>query len=273
MSLSRRTALLGATGLAAALATRPGAARSLNARDPANTLQAYMRMRGNGVGRLALWFYTARAWGRPVDAVAQVMFTVSGLTYQRLAWNADGSIEQKMAGRGYYGDPATGVPLESWTNPYTLDTVTPPHVKSLALQRVLPDGKLTPVGENGTRSFFDGRVGNHTVDGDTIWLTENFIGKGAPDPARGGVAPATTSLTTFTARIEDVESESRGFVPCYLNYQSLGDWPGWMKMGGRAGMLSWQTWGHKITGTQQGPKALRDWIEAHHPGFLKDPGI
>jgi hypothetical protein len=152
MTLSRRTALLGAPGVAAALATRPAAAKALDARDPANAVKAYMRMRGNGDGKLALWFYSARAWGKPIDDVAQVMFTVSGLTYQRLAWNADGSLDQKMAGRGYYGDAATGVPLETWTNPYTREQVIPPHVKSHALQRVLPDGTLTLAGERERRS-------------------------------------------------------------------------------------------------------------------------
>jgi hypothetical protein len=46
-----------------------------------------------------------------------------------------------------------------------------------------------------------------------------------------------------------------------------------MKMGDRVGTLSWQSWGHKIAGPQHGPKALREWIEAHHPGFLENPGI
>jgi hypothetical protein len=261
-------------GLATALATRPAVARArFDARDPDNALQAYLRMRGNGDGQLALWFYTARVWAKPVDDVARVMFTVSGLTYQRLTRNPDGSIEQSAAGRGWYGDAATGAPLEQWTNPYSGETVTAPHVKSLSRQRVLPDGTLVLAAGAERRAYFDGRIGNHTVDGDTIWLTENYVGKGAADPSAGGVAPTSASLSTFTAKVADVERDSNAFVPCTLNYQSLGSWPAWMKMGEPAGTLSWQTWGHKIAGPGRGPQVLRDWIESRHPGFLKSPGI
>lgn len=273
MTLTRRAILAGAAGLATPFTTYPAAARTFDARDPANLLRAYLRMRGNGDGRLSLWFYSARVWGKPVDDVAQVMFTVSGLTYQRLTWNADGSIEQKVAGRGWYGDARTGAPLATWTNPHTGETIAPPHVKSLALQRILPDGTLALTGGNERRAYFDGRIGNHTADGDTLWLTENYVGKGAPDPAPGRVPQTSASLSTFTARIADVEGDTNEFVPCTLNYQSLGSWPAWMRMGERTGTLSWQAWGHKIAGPERGPEALRDWIEARHPGFLKSPGI
>lgn len=274
MTINRRTVVSAslATG-AAMMAGGPVAARAFDAADPSNVMQTYARMRGNGDGKLALWFYTARVWGKPADDVAQVMFTVQGLTYQRLTWRPDGTIDQRMAGRGFYGDPATGAPLDTWTNPYSGETADPPHVTSLALQRVLSDGTLTLAGEDEVRSFFDGRIANHTVNGDTVWLTENFVGRGWPDPARGGAVPTTSSLSTFTAKVADVENESLDFVPCYLNYQSLGTWPGWMKMEDRAAALSWQTWGHKVTGPDQGPREVQAWIERRYPGFLADPGI
>jgi hypothetical protein len=58
-----------------------------------------------------------------------------------------------------------------------------------------------------------------------------------------------------------------------MNYQSLGSWPAWMKMGDRPGIVSWQTFGHKVRAADVVAGPLRPWIEARHPGFLSDPGI
>ena len=83
----------------------------------------------------------------------------------------------------------------------------------------------------------------------------------------------TSSLTTFTARIADARDARADFVPCYMNYQSLGLWPTWMRMGDRPGVLSWQTYGHKARAADAVAGPLRPWIEARHPGFLSNPGI
>jgi hypothetical protein len=270
MRLNRRAALAASAAAVTASSVR-AAAKAFDARDPANLLKAYARMRGGKDGELALWYYTANAWAKPADDVARIVFRVNGLTFQRLTSRPDGGIDQKMAGRGFYGDPVTNAPLEAWTNPFNGETGTPPHVKSLALQSVQPGGKLVLAGEEGNRSYFDGRIADHTVSGDTLWLTENFVGRGRAEVGR--TAPTSSSLSTFTAKIADVENGDLDFVPCYLNYQSLGSWPAWMKMGDRPGMLSWQTWGHKVKGPADGPKALQEWIEARYPGFLADPGI
>jgi hypothetical protein len=115
------------------------------------------------------------------------------------------------------------------------------------------------------------------VQGDTLWLTENFVAKSKPDVARGGAVNTSSSLSTFTAKMADVTNRKADFVPCYLSYQSLGSWPAWMKMDGveaaRGGSLSWQTRGHKIRGPKDGPADLRAWINERWPGFLDNPGI
>jgi hypothetical protein len=257
---------------AAALALIPGAAAALAIRDPANGMKAYARMRGGRNGDLALWWYTGNVWGKTPSEVPRVLFTVQGLTFQRVLLKADGSLEQRMAGRGWYADAATGRALETWINPLTGARLDPPHIRSLAAQTVRADGALT-VPDDGRLALFEGRVGGLAISGDTLWMTENFVAKSKPDTARGGAVATSSSLSTFTARVADVEDDAAGFVPCQLNYQNLGSWPAWMAMAERPGMLSWQTYGHKLRSPDQASAALRDWIEARHAGFLRDPGI
>lgn len=248
------------------------AAPAFSATRDSSPLRTYARMRGAArESALALWWYTGNVWGKRPDAIARLLFKVQGLTFQRLTFTPGGGIEQHMAGRGWYADAGTGQPLETWTNPVTGETVKPPHIGSLARQSISPDGVMA-VADPARVDTFDGTIGGYAENGDTIWMTENFLTRTKPDAATGAVG-TTSSLSTFTARRADLDDAASDFVPCYLNYQSLGTWPAWMKMGGQAGVLSWQTYGRKVRGPEEAPLALRAWIENRHPGFLGDPGI
>ncbi|MSO96766.1 MAG: DUF1838 domain-containing protein [Rhodospirillaceae bacterium] len=275
MDFSRRHLIAASSAWLAVSALHPAAAAA-KAADPSQLLQTYARMRGAKNSGLALWWYTGTVWGKPVNDIARPMFLVQGLTYNRAILKPDGGIEQKLTGRGWYADPATGKPLETWTNPFTAEKITPPHIKSLQTQNIGADGALA-AREATQFDAFSGGIGGLTVNGDTIWLTENFVAKTKPDATRGGAVNTTSSLSTFTSKLADVDNDGADFVPSYLNYQSLGSWPAWMKMDGaeqaRGGSLSWQTRGHKVRGPQDGPADLRAWVEARHPGFLADPGI
>jgi hypothetical protein len=273
----RRRDLLNAGAWSAAAAliggqAAHGAAFGINAAERSNLLRTYARMRGAIDGGLALWWYTGTVWGKPVDDIARPMFGVQGLTFNRVSLRADGSIEQKLTGRGWYANPETGEALEMWTNPATGERISPPHIKSLQTQSIASDGALAPRQDEAIDEF-SGRVGGLTLNGGTVWVTENFVAKYKPDAARGGAIATTASLSTFTARVLDVENTAANFVPAYLNYQSIGSWPAWMKMTGGPGTLSWQTRGQKVRSATEAPTELRAWIEARHPGFLNDPGI
>lgn len=257
-------------GMAATMMMSPAAA--LDVRAASQAMAVYSRLRGGVNGGLALWWYTGTVWGKPVDDIARPLFGVQGLTFNRAVLRPDGGIDQALTGRGWYSDVETGQPLDTWTNPFTGENVTPPHIKSLSRQSVNAKGVMS-AGENDRLAVFKGDVGGLTLNGDTLWMTENFLGKSKPDAARGGIVSTTSSLSTFTAKIQDVENDKADFVPVYLNYQSLGSWPAWMNMGNRAGTLSWQTRGHKVRGPEAGPADLRAWIEARSPGFLFRPGI
>ena len=271
-----RRHFLGATAALSVSASSANAATALRAADPANLLHTYARMRGAPKGGLALWWYTGTVWGKPVNDIARPMFLVQGLTFNRVVVKADGSIEQALTGRGWYADPMTAQPLETWTNPFTGEKIAPPHIKSLQKQFIVADATMA-AREGAAVAEFSGRIAGLTVNGDTLWLTENFLSKSKPDALRGGAVNTSSSLSTFTAKIADVENDKAAFMPCYLNYQSLGSWPAWMKLDGsdaaRGGSLSWQTRGQKMRRVEDGPQELRGWIEAREPGFLKDPGI
>jgi Protein of unknown function (DUF1838) len=269
MRITRRTLILTATIAAGAGVNRSWAAE----RPGASLLATYQRLRGAPKGGLALWWYTGNVWGKTPDDVARVYFKVSGLTYQRLTPNANGTLTQAMAGRGFYADPDTGQPLQTWVNPLTTEPLDPPHVKSHQVQQVSLDGQVTRTEDKDSLLLFEGGLSAPVTEGDSIWQTENYVAKTKRGDARNATQGTTSSLTTFTARIADVMNARADFVPCYLNYQSLGSWPAWMKMGDRPGILSWQTYGHKVRAADVVAGPLRPWIEARHPGFLSDPGI
>lgn len=267
--ITRRTLIL-STALAPCAAVTRGSAATAPAK---SLLATYQRLRGAHEGGLALWWYTGNVWGKTPDDVARIYFKVSGLTYQRLTPNGDGSLTQAMTGRGFYADALTGRPLESWVNPLTGERIDPPHVKSYQVQRVAADGQVTMTEANDRVLLFEGGLSAPVTEGDSIWQTENYVARTRSGDARSAAQGTSSSLSTFTARLAEVMDERAQFVPCYLNYQSLGSWPAWMKMGDRPGLLSWQTYGHKVRAADQVAGPLRPWIEARHREFLANPGI
>lgn len=260
--------------LTAAFAAGAGVTRAFAVEPQAASLLAnYQRLRGALKGGLALWWYSGNVWGKTPDNVARVYFKVSGLTYQRLTPNADGTVTQAMTGRGFYADPVTGQPLEVWVNPLTTERLDPPHVKSYQVQQVSIDGQVTRTEAKDSLLLFEGGLSAPVTEGDSIWQTEDYVAKTKSGDTRNATQGTTSSLTTFTAKVADVMNSGADFVPCYMNYQSLSSWPTWMKMGGRPGMLSWQTFGHKVRAADVVSGLLRPWIEVRYPGFLANPGI
>jgi hypothetical protein len=274
MPISRRNALTAGVAAVAAPAVlstpRTAAAPSLDLTEPANKLEVYARMRGNGDGELALWWWNANVWSKLNGDIPKVLMTVEGLTFQKVTRNADGTLNQKMAGRGTFRDKDTGEPLTSWTNPVNGKTAEPDHIVSLSNTTVAREGMVR---EDSDRVIeFEGGIGEVQVVGGNAYLTENFAMK-----TRGrypGMVFTGASLTVFTADAALLADDHAAFRPCNMNYQSPGSFRPWIGFEDSDGIMTWQTYGQKLPrGKEDAPANMRAWVEENHPGFLDNPPI
>lgn len=243
--------------------------------------RAYARMRGAGDGRLALWSYAGTVWLKVEEQVPRQVLTVDGFSFQRLSMKPDGSLVQLMAEAGYFKDADGKEILETWVNPFNGEKCRVPHYKSTQTIIARPDTSLS--GDEGGRmdgNAMQGRIGPATVNGDRVWIPENF-GTIFRIPRRDDADPkedvgdtmANASLAVFTARVADVQNAEIESAPCSMHFQTLSGWRPWMRLGRTPGAQTWQLFGHKVASVDAIPGPLRDRLERDHPGWLWNPGI
>ena len=142
-----------------------------------------------------------------------------------------------------------------------------------------PDGSVGGEEEGRMRNT-KGRIGPAAVNGDGVWITENF-GARFTLPKRENLDPkedvgdtlANASLAVFEAKLSDLQNAKLDSVPSTLNFTSLGGWMPWMRMGRTTGSMVWQLYGHKVKSIDAIQPNLRARLEKDYPGWLENPGI
>jgi hypothetical protein len=265
-SLDRRALMqLGIVALGAG-ATVPAGAASLKADDPTRVTDVYARIRGNPGGALSSWWYGGTMFGKLDGEKSVPLLRVQGVGFNQFTPTEDGNVTQVVHEAGFFGDLETGEIKDEWTNPLTGAQTKIEHYKSLTRNVITPDGVETSL---NPAVDFTGTIGPVVVNGDMAWVTENLTAK-IPLPGDMGNI-VSTYLSTFEAKIDDVENESLSFVPANTAFQSVTNFYPWMQMAGAPGEVIWQIMGRKITTLDDVPQAQRDRLDADHPGFLDDP--
>jgi hypothetical protein len=273
---TRRATLAGL----AALASLPGSAHAqptvsqLTA--PAQRFPVYARVRGGAVGAPALWWIDGIIYAKPKSAMATPLFRVRGVSWNTVTLNAEGGLSQTMEEAGYFADLTTGTILSSWRNPLTQTDTTPEPYKMKSTQVILANGDV----QRPNAPFpieVSGGIGSVTVNGDTLWVSENFSAKvGLLSPSVEGRKPEIIpgqfriidSLATFSARVADVLAPDDAFVPSTLAFQETDPWFPWMKMGNIDGLQLWQLKGRKVRSVDEVPEDLRTRLRADYPKFV-----
>jgi hypothetical protein len=283
-SLIRRDVLSGFAGLSIATALPSAAsAAAVNANKYVkDKVRIYGRARGAPKGQLGLQWYTGRMWGkRTLDAAVQ-LFTVHGFSFNRMELNADGSLLQSMIEVGFWCQPGTFKPADEWVNPLNGLPCKPQHYKSSQKFVFGADGNAIRPADGPPVEYFRGVVTDPVVQGDTMWIGEELIVKArVPAPATPPEDPlavrlpvqANTSLLNYTLRVKDVETPDSAWLPAAMNYQTLGGWYPWMRLGQESGNLMFQLTGTKLRRKDDMPLELQVLINERHPGWLDNPGV
>jgi hypothetical protein len=275
--IARRSFVAGLGG-AAALAISNAQAAEAN-KYVKDKLKIYGRVRGAPKNEPGIWWYTGKLWGKRQHDTAVQFFRVDGLSFNRMALNPDGTLVQKMIEVGFWNDPVTGKPADEWTNPINGLPCKPKHYKSSQSFVFTGDGQAQRGGDAAPNQAFTGYITDPVVLGDTLWINEDlFMKRGntteQTDPLMNvGPVMTATSLVTYTAKTKDLDAADTQWVPSTMNFQTMGTWYPWMRMGHEAGNIMFQLTGKKLRRADEMPLELQTLINERHPGFLENPGV
>jgi hypothetical protein len=285
--LMRRDLLGGLAFISAGAVLAGNAMAQVSAPDPAakyakDKVRIYGRARGAPKGQMGMQWYTGKLWGKRVLDAAVQLFTVHGFSFNRMELNADGSLLQSMIEVGFWCEPGTFKPADDWINPINSLPCKPVHYKSSQKFIFAPDGTAIRPADTPPVQMFRGYITDPVVQGDTLWIAEDLIVKAAlPEPATPPADPLTvrvpvqtsTSLVTYTLKVKDVETPDSQWLPSTMNYQTMGGWYPWMRMGHEMGNIMFQLTGKKLRRRDEMPLPLQALINERHPGWLDNPGI
>ncbi len=288
MPLSRRRVvqLSAGTSVGAALAATGIAAGHLSGSASPSTNPSlpsrnalFARLRGAPRGQPGLWWFSGTLWGKRSLDAAEMLFAVEGCSFNRLVLKPDQSVELNMIEVGFWLDPESRQPADTWTNPMNGLACSPVHFMGPQSLQFDPAGVASTTNPVPPGMVFEGRITDPVVSGDLVWIGETLIVKSpvgpttTADPLQGGLPVFTaTSLDTYHARLSDLDETIDRWTPASRSYQTLGSWYPWMRMGHEAGGISFQMIGRKLSSVDEMPASLRHLIEDRYPGWLEKHG-
>lgn len=267
----RRGFILGMLGaLALPAAARAGSAAAagipgVDLADPAQALEAMMRIQGRLDGRDAPWWYFGRIYGMVGESAPRLLVRYEGLEIMRLTPAAGGEYAATGVTTSFFQDPFSKAVLETLANPYTGRTV-----------QVTPNllgGTANPVSFYSAKGLRPGRVpaadwkpsGLHLTwdfHGDTVWFTHDRVyPPGIPQPMG--------ESSVVRAKVADVADRGRAFVPASFSSTYFAPWPKWLDMAGQPGHVIWHADGVKLDSIAELPADFRARCEKLFPERLR----
>jgi hypothetical protein len=271
MTVERRGFLLGLTGLFVAGATARAAAvpaGGYDLADPAQALEAMLRIQGRLDGRDAPWWYFGRIYALVPGREPVPLFRYEGLEIMRLTPTPAGEYAATGATTTFFQDWRTGAVLETFRNPLTGATNsvrpnliggTPGGVAAFYSTRGVRPGRTAPADWRG-----EGLELTWTTQGDSVWLAhDRTYPPGLPQPMG--------ESSCGKARIAELHDRRRAFVPAAFSSTYFAPYPAWMDMQGQPGFVVWHADGVKLDSVAELPAAYRSRVEALFPERLAAP--
>lgn len=276
MTFSRRTLLATGLGAVAVLPFAIGRGQSgidgfpaVSSFDDLSPLDIFVRMRCSPPGETTTWWYSGHMLGRVGDNVAKPFLSIIGVGQSKAKYLPNGDIRYSLIEAGYYGDPDTGEIVDGEMASRLIDEpITPQHYLSPQTLLFQQDRVILPQGDNLPPGLdFTGRMIGPDVKADRVWMGEELFVKvsGQDDrPAR-----VLTSLANFQAAVSDVCAGGM-FVPASFEYTTWNSFRSWMNVGEQTGSVMSRLNSVKLPDWGGLPEALRERIQADHPGAFFD---
>jgi hypothetical protein len=282
-ALSRRQAVTGAGGLAALLAAGPRAAAADTAvdfSDPIFNVRAFTKISATlEAGKTGYVHYSGKAFGLNAEGVVTPFYGIEGLGCLRALPQGGGAMRFLFAECAIYTSLKTGQPLETWTNPWTDETLSVWHQRNGPVNYEISPGPSTKLGA------FDKSEGASPafrlpwlIDGDRAMFALDVASK-RPNPLDPRLYPRESAGTVlhisehsqYLVSVAEISDPSIPSVNFFGALQSLKPWHPWMLMGQRPGKVFTRMVARKVKGPDGLPPAVLAYAEKNLAAYLKAP--
>jgi hypothetical protein len=249
------------------------AAGALPAPDsPRENLEALRRIQCSMTdGEVVTWWWNGYAYSRVPGEQDRTLFAVEGMNIRRcgpLGDAKDGSFKLVSREILLYKDPQTGAVLRTWQNPWTGREVKVVHVANDPVNQ-----RIGPLDRAG-RPFRLPLV----VNGGEWWYTStvplfyrNPLGGEYQDYVGGKYQAA--ELFNFFGDAGELADARRKSVSVSVGWVRMSDWLPWMEMGGRAGMVYFNTAGRRLERFEDMSDTMKSEIAANYPAWTAPPPL
>ncbi len=268
---TRRTVLGGAVvGLTLAGLGRPAHA-ALNLNIPSEFLNTVLKMRGAVDGSVSLGWIMGQRYA-VIDGKSTPMYGILASTFANYTRIDDETFEMRSFEVAYFTDLATGKLLETWENPFTGKVVEVPQTRmGPSVVPVKPGGfDLDNVPSMAMMASANHRFRPAVTLRDDIWITEEINISGEP-PNTGPLPFRYNEMTTYNAKLSDLEKPGLATVPTSIQYQSIVGFAPWNDMGDLNALNMGRGSGTRVARVEDFPPYYLELTEKYHADVLNDP--
>lgn len=220
--------------------------------------------------RPVFWWKRGTKYG-VIEGEAMPMWDMWVFFVQRVVEHRIDSFDVASLEAVYLVDHQTAQPLESYTNPYTGETLAlPGQLMGPEIQTFDKDGgpakKSTLPGINIQRTH---TLGPATITGNDVWLSldSSAIVTRASDSQPFRV----NDLETFSANLSDILDPTQASVTAQATLHLISSWQGWLNMGDRPGSQVTRLIAKKAFDITEIAPELLNLLRQRHPEIVEDP--
>ncbi len=275
---SRKTSFLAAAAVAVLMAAVP-ATRAADMLDPAKPEDALLLNRKMTCsledGQTVIHWWRGSMLSRVPGERDRVLFNVQGMNIRQC-----GSFVDPKRGPGFrsvsrevmlYLDPQTNEVLRRWKNPWTGEEVEVIHVANDPVNMRAPTFAF---GADGKPAVFRGSFvkGKAWTSGEApLWYDNPLAGD--YQSYVGNNYHAMEMLNSFTDAKALLDPAVRTLPSVSISWARVSDWIPWMKMGGRTGIIVFNTVGMRVASLEDLSEPLRSELKANYPAYLVPPPL
>lgn len=222
-------------------------------------------------GEVVTWYWNGYAYSRVPGEPDRLLFAVEGMNIRQcgpLNAATDGSFKMTTRELLIYKDPKTGAVLRTWTNPWTGKEVKVLHVANDPVNQRL--GATDRTGQPFKLPL--------VINGNQWWLTST-VPLFYRNPLAGdyqdyiGGKYHATEMFNFLGDVDQLANPRRSSVDARVGWVRMSDWLPWMEMGGRAGLIYFNTAGRRLDRFEDLSETMKAEIRINYPDYAAPPPL
>lgn len=271
--ISRRDLTKGAIAATVLASSLTGATRSFAGLDfdkPSDMLTTLVKMRGSSKSELVIWYLKGTVFGVRNQQVRQ-LWGLHSVNFNHFQRQSDTEYTMTSVEFNYPYDLKTGAHLKEVMNPYTEEMITLGY-SPFGPNTLLLTGegfKLPPDREEFKSAKLETALGPVHIHDDDLWLFEDFYAE-VPSMSGDGRPWYANDITTYKAKVSDLNDEAITSAPTTLSFQSVVSWQAWMNMGDITGHMMSRLAGKKLRSRDDLPEWFLTVAGQEHPETLRD---